>query len=50
MSPVPQYRGKFYFKFKQGMEKKLVMTVHQLPNKVLTVERYFETEYGIHGK
>lgn len=43
-------RDKFYFRFKQGREKKLVIIVHQLSNKELTVERCFETEYGIHGK
>nr|XP_023496052.1 rab GTPase-activating protein 1-like isoform X2 [Equus caballus]XP_023496053.1 rab GTPase-activating protein 1-like isoform X2 [Equus caballus] len=40
-SPVPKDRDKFYFKLKQGIEKKLVITVQQLSNKELAIERCF---------
>ncbi|XP_062960535.1 rab GTPase-activating protein 1-like isoform X4 [Cynocephalus volans] len=38
-SPVPKDRDKFYFKLKQGIEKKVVVTVQQLSNKELAIER-----------
>jgi hypothetical protein len=38
-SPVPKDRDKFYFKIKQGIEKKVVITVQQLSNKELAIER-----------
>lgn len=38
-SPVPKDRDKFYFKIKQGIEKKVVITVRQLSNKELAIER-----------
>ncbi|XP_063096081.1 rab GTPase-activating protein 1-like isoform X3 [Cavia porcellus] len=40
-SPVPKDRDKFYFKLKQGIEKKIVITVQQLSNKELAIERCF---------
>ncbi|XP_008581715.1 PREDICTED: rab GTPase-activating protein 1-like [Galeopterus variegatus] len=40
-SPVPKDRDKFYFKLKQGIEKKVVVTVKQLSNKELAIERCF---------
>ncbi|XP_062960534.1 rab GTPase-activating protein 1-like isoform X3 [Cynocephalus volans] len=40
-SPVPKDRDKFYFKLKQGIEKKVVVTVQQLSNKELAIERCF---------
>ncbi|XP_006153397.1 rab GTPase-activating protein 1-like isoform X8 [Tupaia chinensis] len=40
-SPVPKDRDKFYFKLKQGVEKKVVITVQQLSNKELAIERCF---------
>ncbi|XP_063128419.1 rab GTPase-activating protein 1-like isoform X1 [Rattus norvegicus] len=40
-SPVPKDRDKFYFKIKQGIEKKVVITVQQLSNKELAIERCF---------
>ncbi|XP_014396392.1 PREDICTED: rab GTPase-activating protein 1-like isoform X4 [Myotis brandtii] len=40
-SPVPKDRDKFYFKLKQGIEKKVVITVQQLSNKELAIERCF---------
>uniref|UniRef100_A0A6I8P6L5 RAB GTPase activating protein 1 like n=1 Tax=Ornithorhynchus anatinus TaxID=9258 RepID=A0A6I8P6L5_ORNAN len=40
-SPVPKDRDKFYFKMKQGIEKKVVITVQQLSNKELAIERCF---------
>lgn len=39
-------RETFYVRFKQGTEKKLENTEHQVSNKKLAVERYFETEDG----
>nr|KAF6397757.1 RAB GTPase activating protein 1 like [Rousettus aegyptiacus] len=41
VSPVPKDRDKFYFKLKQGIEKKVVITVQQLSNKELAIERCF---------
>lgn len=38
-SPVPKDRDKLYFKLKQGIEKKVVITVQQLSNKELAIER-----------
>ncbi|KAM6414970.1 rab GTPase-activating protein 1-like isoform 2-T3 [Rhynochetos jubatus] len=40
-SPVPKDREKLYFKLKQGIEKKVVVTVQQLSNKELAIERCF---------
>uniref|UniRef100_A0A803VD21 Rab GTPase-activating protein 1-like n=1 Tax=Ficedula albicollis TaxID=59894 RepID=A0A803VD21_FICAL len=40
-SPVPKDRDKLYFKLKQGIEKKVVITVQQLSNKELAIERCF---------
>lgn len=40
-SPVPKDRDKFYFKLKQGIEKKVVITVQQVSNKELAIERCF---------
>ncbi|XP_050757397.1 rab GTPase-activating protein 1-like isoform X3 [Gymnogyps californianus] len=40
-SPVPKDREKLYFKLKQGIEKKVVITVQQLSNKELAIERCF---------
>uniref|UniRef100_A0A8C0QLA6 Rab GTPase-activating protein 1-like n=1 Tax=Chelonoidis abingdonii TaxID=106734 RepID=A0A8C0QLA6_CHEAB len=40
-SPVPKDREKFYFKLKQGIDKKVVITVQQLSNKELAIERCF---------
>ncbi|PKU31902.1 rab gtpase-activating protein 1- hypothetical protein [Limosa lapponica baueri] len=39
--PVPKDREKLYFKLKQGIEKKVVITVQQLSNKELAIERCF---------
>ncbi|XP_044295013.1 rab GTPase-activating protein 1-like isoform X2 [Varanus komodoensis] len=40
-SPVPKDREKLYFKLKQGLEKKVVITVQQTSNKELAIERCF---------
>ncbi|OCT85063.1 uncharacterized protein LOC379167 isoform X1 [Xenopus laevis] len=40
-SPVPKDRDKLYFKLKQGIEKKVVVTIQQVSNKELLVERCF---------
>ncbi|XP_053099742.1 rab GTPase-activating protein 1-like isoform X2 [Hemicordylus capensis] len=40
-SPVPKDRDKLYFKLKQGVEKKVVITVQQISNKELAIERCF---------
>ncbi|KAG8132896.1 hypothetical protein E2320_010718, partial [Naja naja] len=40
-SPVPKDREKFYFKLKQGLEKKVVITIKQISNKELAIERCF---------
>ncbi|XP_026559129.1 rab GTPase-activating protein 1-like isoform X2 [Pseudonaja textilis] len=40
-SPVPKDREKFYFKLKQGLEKKIVITIKQISNKELAIERCF---------
>ncbi|KAM4022794.1 rab GTPase-activating protein 1-like isoform 2-T3 [Anomaloglossus baeobatrachus] len=40
-SPVPKDRDKLYFKLKQGLEKKVVITIQQVSNKELVVERCF---------
>ncbi|XP_066480287.1 rab GTPase-activating protein 1-like isoform X2 [Tiliqua scincoides] len=40
-SPVPKDREKFYFKLKQGVEKKVVITLQQISNKELAIERCF---------
>ncbi|MGH0174406.1 UNVERIFIED_CONTAM: hypothetical protein FKN15_077409, partial [Acipenser sinensis] len=38
-SPVPKDRDKFYFKLRQGVEKKVMITVQQLTNNELGIER-----------
>uniref|UniRef100_A0A3B3RFU2 Rab GTPase-activating protein 1-like n=1 Tax=Paramormyrops kingsleyae TaxID=1676925 RepID=A0A3B3RFU2_9TELE len=40
-SPVPKDRDKFYFKLRQGVQKKVVVTVQQLSNTELGIERCF---------
>ncbi|XP_039623159.1 rab GTPase-activating protein 1-like isoform X1 [Polypterus senegalus] len=40
-SPVPKDRDKFYFKLRQGVEKKVTITVQQITNKELAIERCF---------
>ncbi|XP_069837751.1 rab GTPase-activating protein 1-like isoform X2 [Dendropsophus ebraccatus] len=40
-SPVPKDRDKLFFKLKQGLEKKVVITIQQVSNKELLVERCF---------
>ncbi|KAM8930923.1 rab GTPase-activating protein 1-like isoform 1-T1 [Pelodytes ibericus] len=40
-SPVPKDRDKLFFKLRQGVEKKVVITIQQLYNKELVVERCF---------
>ncbi|XP_020654211.3 rab GTPase-activating protein 1-like isoform X3 [Pogona vitticeps] len=40
-SPVPKDREKFYFKLRQGIEKKVVITIQQNSNKELAIERCF---------
>ncbi|XP_077133926.1 rab GTPase-activating protein 1-like isoform X1 [Ranitomeya variabilis] len=40
-SPVPKDRDKLYFKLKQGLEKKVVITIQQVSNMELVVERCF---------
>ncbi|XP_053549236.1 rab GTPase-activating protein 1-like isoform X1 [Bombina bombina] len=40
-SAVPKDRDKFFFKLKQGVEKKVVITIQQVANKELGVERCF---------
>ncbi|XP_040216332.1 rab GTPase-activating protein 1-like isoform X2 [Rana temporaria] len=40
-SPVPKDRDKLFFKLRQGTEKKVVITVQQMSNKELVVERCF---------
>ncbi|XP_039204882.1 rab GTPase-activating protein 1-like isoform X1 [Crotalus tigris] len=40
-SPVPKDREKFYFKLKQGLEKKVIITIKQISNKELAIERCF---------
>lgn len=39
-SPVPKDRDKFYFKLRQGVQKKVVLSVQQMGNKELGIERY----------
>lgn len=46
----PKDWDQFYSRFKQGTEKKLVITVHRPSNKESAVKRCYETEYGIHWK
>lgn len=41
-SPVPKDRDKFYFKLRQGVQKKVVLSVQQMGNKELGIERYGE--------
>ncbi|XP_070687686.1 rab GTPase-activating protein 1-like isoform X1 [Pempheris klunzingeri] len=40
-SPVPKDRDKFYFKLRQGVQKKVVLSVQQMCNKELGIERCF---------
>ncbi|XP_076007501.1 rab GTPase-activating protein 1-like isoform X2 [Genypterus blacodes] len=40
-NPVPKDRDKFYFKLRQSVEKKVVISVQQLCNKELGIERCF---------
>ncbi|KAG7487851.1 hypothetical protein MATL_G00027680 [Megalops atlanticus] len=40
-SPVPKDRDKLYFKLRQGVLKKVVVTVQQMSNKELGIERCF---------
>ncbi|KAM9461187.1 rab GTPase-activating protein 1-like isoform 1-T1 [Clarias gariepinus] len=40
-SPVPKDRDKYYFKLRQGVQKKVVVTVQQISNKELVIERCF---------
>ncbi|XP_039983697.1 rab GTPase-activating protein 1-like isoform X1 [Xiphias gladius] len=40
-SPVPKDRDKFYFKLRQGIQKKVVVSVQQMCNKELGIERCF---------
>ncbi|MCI4383472.1 hypothetical protein PGIGA_G00026910 [Pangasianodon gigas] len=40
-SPVPKDRDKYYFKLRQGVQKKVVVTVQQISNKELGIERCF---------
>ncbi|KAM3619582.1 uncharacterized protein V6R79_010431 [Siganus canaliculatus] len=40
-SSVPKDRDKFYFKLRQGVQKKVVMSVQQMCNKELGIERCF---------
>lgn len=39
-SPVPKDREKFFFKLRQSVEKKVVVSVQQLCNKELGIERW----------
>ncbi|XP_040041315.2 rab GTPase-activating protein 1-like isoform X2 [Gasterosteus aculeatus] len=40
-SPVPKDRDKLYFKLRQGVQKKVVVSVQQMCNKELGIERCF---------
>ncbi|XP_071342186.1 rab GTPase-activating protein 1-like isoform X2 [Trachinotus anak] len=40
-SPVPKDRDKFYFKLRHGVQKKVVVSVQQMCNKELGIERCF---------
>ncbi|XP_076880719.1 LOW QUALITY PROTEIN: rab GTPase-activating protein 1-like [Brachyhypopomus gauderio] len=40
-SPVPKDREKYYFKLRQGVQKKVTVTVQQISNKELGIERCF---------
>ncbi|KAM9326267.1 rab GTPase-activating protein 1-like isoform 1-T1 [Gastrophryne carolinensis] len=40
-SPVPKDRDKLFFKLRQGIEKKVIITIQQVSNKDLVVERCF---------
>ncbi|XP_051550889.1 rab GTPase-activating protein 1-like isoform X3 [Myxocyprinus asiaticus] len=40
-SPVPKDRDKYYFKLRQGVQKKVVVTVQQMNNNELVIERCF---------
>ena len=39
LSPVPKDRDKCYFKLRQGVQKKVVVTVQQMSNQELGIER-----------
>uniref|UniRef100_A0A672P4K9 RAB GTPase activating protein 1 like n=1 Tax=Sinocyclocheilus grahami TaxID=75366 RepID=A0A672P4K9_SINGR len=41
-SPVPKDRDKYYFKLRQGVQKKVVVTVQQMTNKELVIERWLK--------
>ncbi|TRY82892.1 hypothetical protein DNTS_001529 [Danionella cerebrum] len=40
-SPVPKDRDKYYFKLRQGVQKKVSVVVQQISNKELVIERCF---------
>ncbi|XP_035996871.1 rab GTPase-activating protein 1-like isoform X1 [Fundulus heteroclitus] len=40
-NPVPKDRDKFYFKLRQGVQKKVLVSVQQMCNKELGIERCF---------
>ncbi|KAG1945743.1 rab GTPase-activating protein [Pimephales promelas] len=40
-SPVPKDRDKYYFKLRQGVHKKVCVTVQQMSNQELVIERCF---------
>lgn len=39
-SPVPKDRDKYYFKLRQGVHKKVSVTVQQMSNQELVIERW----------
>jgi len=39
-SPVPKDRDKYYFKLRQGVHKKVCVTVQQMSNQELVIERW----------
>uniref|UniRef100_A0AAQ5Z814 Rab-GAP TBC domain-containing protein n=1 Tax=Amphiprion ocellaris TaxID=80972 RepID=A0AAQ5Z814_AMPOC len=43
-SPVPKDRDKFYFKLRQGVQKKVVVSVQQMCNKELGIERLLHAQ------
>lgn len=48
-SPVPKDRDKFYFKLRQGVQKKVVLSVQQMGNKELGIERYVQDAHNSHS-
>uniref|UniRef100_A0A4W6CMK4 RAB GTPase activating protein 1 like n=1 Tax=Lates calcarifer TaxID=8187 RepID=A0A4W6CMK4_LATCA len=48
-SPVPKDRDKFYFKLRQGVQKKVVVSVQQMCNKELGIESSDGKAYVITG-